>query len=132
MMTTIDALWIEQVPQTSSGSDRDRVTRGVLSQQLLRRQNRTYRGTGGVSKNNRHSGFIPAYFDQLTGLAVASSFADGTLAPVHVLDGLPSDWIEKRDVKGRVTKARPGVVAGFLREGEFFTREAAAQAVKES
>lgn len=129
-MTTTQALGIEQTPQPSPNSDRDRTTRGILSQRLLRRQNRVYRGTGGVSQHNRRSGFVPAYYDVRSGRAVVSCFADGKPAPVHVLDGLPAEWVETRDAKGRVTKARTGVVAGFLRDGIFFTREAAAQAVK--
>lgn len=67
-----------------------------------------------------------------TGRSVVSCFADGQPAPVHLLDGLPSEWVEARDAQGNVTKARSGVVAGFLRNGVFFTREAAAQAVKTS
>ncbi len=126
------ALRIEQTPPPSLIADRDRTTRGLLSQQLLRQQNRAYRNTGGVSQNNRRCGFVPAYFDMRTGRSVVSCFADGQPAPVHLLDGLPSEWVEARDAQGNVTKARSGVVAGFLRNGVFFTREAAAQAVKTS
>ena len=127
---TTQALGIEQTSPSSPTSERDPITRGILSQQLLRMQNRVFRGTGGVSRNNRQSGFVPAYYDVSSARAVVSRFADGNPAPVHVLDGLPADWVETRDAKGRVTKARTGVFAGFLRDGVFFTREAAAEAVK--
>jgi hypothetical protein len=99
-----------------------------LSPWLLRRQNRAFRGTAGVSANNRGQGFVPAYQDTATGAIAIARFADGRPAPVHVLDGLPEKWIAARDGQGRVTRTRPGIVAGFMREGRFFTREQAARA----
>jgi hypothetical protein len=105
-----------------------RKTAGILSSQLLKNQNDLYNGTLGVSRNNRDAGFVPGYFDRHSGRTAMSRFADGRPAPVHVLDGLPDEWIAERDACGRVTKARAGVVAGFLRNGRFYTREEAARA----
>jgi hypothetical protein len=109
--------------------ERLRKTAGILSAQLLRNQNSLFDGTTGVSRNNRASGFVPGYLDRHSGLSVVSRFADGRPAPVHLLEGLPEDWVAARDGCGRVTKVRAGVVAGFLRNGRFYTREEAAQAV---
>ncbi len=109
--------------------ERLRRTAGILSSQLLKNQNSLFESTHGVSRNNRGAGFIPGYFDRHSGLSVISRFADGRPAPVHVLDGLPDEWIAERDSYGRVAKARAGVVAGFLRNGQFYTREEAARAV---
>lgn len=93
----------------------------------LRVENAAFAGTGGVSLNARGAGFMPAYCDVHSGAVVVSCFADGRVAPIHVLEGLPEDWVAARDDEGRVVRARAGVVAGFVRRGEFFTREAAAQ-----
>ena len=93
----------------------------------LQSQNAAFAGTGGISPNNVDAGFFPAYCNTLTGEAVISRFADGQPAPVHVLDGLPADWVASRDASGRVLQARHAVVAGFLRGGVFYTREAAAR-----
>jgi hypothetical protein len=113
-----------------SSGDRLRRSRGaILSRQVLRRQNRTWAGTGGVSRNNGAAGFVPAYRDTLSGDAVVSRFADGTPAPLHLLDGLPDAWVLARDGAGRVIRVRPGVIAGFLRDGRFYTREEAARAL---
>ena len=46
---------------------------------------------------------------------------------MHLLDGLPEHWVAERDPEGRVTRARTGVVSGFLRDGRFYTRDQAAQ-----
>ncbi len=110
--------WIED-------QERERIVKGILSTELLKNQNTVFDGTMGVSRNNREAGFVPAYFDRASGLAVVSRFADGRPAPVHVLDGLPEEWITQKDATGRVTKVRAGVIAGFLRDGCFYTREEA-------
>jgi len=115
--------------QLAKERDRDRKAAGILSAQLLNNQNCLFGGSGGVSRNNRGAGFVPGYLDLHSGLSVVSCFADGRPAPVHVLDGLPDDWVAHRDACGRVTKARAGVVAGFLRNGRFYTREEAAYAL---
>ncbi|MEA3273949.1 MAG: hypothetical protein U9Q81_01335 [Pseudomonadota bacterium] len=111
-------------------SERTRKTRGILSQRLLSDQNLAYAGTGGISRNNRNRGFAPGYLNVRSGVAVVSCFADGRPAPLHLLDGLPEDWVLERDICGRVIKARPGVIAGFIRGSRFYTREQAARAVK--
>ncbi len=99
----------------------------ALSPRTLHEQNRRFDGTGGVSKNNCDAGFRPAYQHAETGETVESRFADGSPAPVHVLDGLPSDWIKARDAEGRVSEVFHSVIAGFVKNGEFFTREQAAE-----
>lgn len=102
--------------------------RGVLTELTLRDENILYARTRGVSRNNRSAGFVPAYLNRATGECTASRFADGTPAPVHLLDGLPEAWVRERDAAGHVICTCPGIVAGFLRNGCFFTREEAARA----
>jgi hypothetical protein len=111
-------------------SERERRTKGILSQQLLQRQNRTFAGSGGVSQNNSAAGFVPGYFNTRSGVAVRSCFSDGAPAPIHLLDGLPDSWILTRGNQGKVLEARPEVIAGFIRDGIFYTREEAALATK--
>ena len=40
-------------------SEQEKKTRGILSRQLLRRENQAYAGTLGVSQNNNGMGFLP-------------------------------------------------------------------------
>ncbi len=95
----------------------------------LQSQNELYAGTGGISQNNRAAGFVPAYRNAATGQTVVSRFADGRPAPVHVLEGLPREWIAARDEQGTACRALASVVAGFVRDGVFYTRDAAARLV---
>ncbi|MFD2110693.1 hypothetical protein [Thiorhodococcus fuscus] len=110
--------------------DRERAQRlrGALTQMSLRDENRLYAQTRGISQNNRDYGFRPGYLNRSTGEYQLSRFSDGTLAPIHVLDGLPESWIADRDAEGHVTAARREIVSGFVRDNAFFTREEAIKA----
>jgi len=95
-------------------------------QQLLDRaeliaQNRRFRGSGGRSQENRGQGFRPAFLDTLDGSIHLSRFADGRIAPMHLLNGLPGELIRQHSESGRV-------IAGFERDGRFYTRAQAAAA----
>ena len=92
-------------------------------------QNKQYRGTTGVSANNRQLGFRPAYRDRATGRVFHSRFANGMSAPVHILDGLPEELVISRDALGRVTAVHESVESGFVSTADnFYTREQAAAA----
>jgi hypothetical protein len=94
-------------------------------------QNRKYRGTGGVSAANRQLGFVPAFKDMDTGMAYRSCFADGQPAPFHMYEGLPQELLDSDDrASSKIgSKIKCSVIAGFLLDGCFFTREEAAKAV---
>lgn len=106
----------------------------ALGQHELRSENRLFRGRGGISQENRSAGFVPAFLDSATGRVYRSRFADGRPAPVHVLEGLP-DHLRTAprgggsDV-GRAVALGSRLVSGFLREGRFFTRAEAADAMQ--
>lgn len=92
-------------------------------------ENQQYAGTGGVSEENAHAGFLPAFKDSESGQIAVSRFKDGRIAPCHLMDGLPENWILSRDPHGRVEEIKPSVISGFVRLGQFFTRQEAASQV---
>jgi hypothetical protein len=100
----------------------------LLTAEIIRKQNLAFVGTGGVSEQNRSSGFKPAFYDVVTGRAELSRFADGRPAPMHILEGLPDLWVVKRDALGRASALKDTVIAGFICGGFFYTREQAAAA----
>lgn len=100
-----------------------------LTRNRIRRENLAFAGTGGVSPENGCRRFTPAFRDEATGQVELSRYADGDLAPMHLIDGLPGDWICARDGQGRPSALKPTVVAGFVRDGRFYTREQAAEVV---
>lgn len=102
-----------------------------MSEQILRRENEQYMHTGGRSEENRSRGFRPAFMDRETSKVYPSRFANGTPAPVHMLDGLPAEVVVSRSASGRVVSVKASVVSGFLLDDEFYTREEAARKVSE-
>lgn len=111
-------------PHWKAARTETRVTNVALSQQSSEHKN-----TGGFSQDNDRNGFHPAFIDAVTGTIYHSRFADGRLAPFHLLEGLPEDVIAERDAHGRVAAAKSSVVADFVRDGRFFSREEAASVV---
>jgi hypothetical protein len=96
-----------------------------LSNHELRRQNSVFKNTGGISEENRADGFHPAFYDSQHERVELARFSDGTPAPVHTLDGVPNDWVTERDRSGRVVTVKSSIIAGFIRNGVFYTREQA-------
>ena len=105
--------------------------RKPISVQQLQHENEAHAGSGGVSPGNRHLGFHPAFLDFATMQVHESRFADGRPAPFHILDGLPEDLVLRRTPLGRVLAAKASLVSGFVRNGYFYTRAAAARATAE-
>ena len=102
-----------------------------MSGQRLRQENEAYAGSAGCSPGNRHLGFLPGFLDFGTMRVYIARFADGRPAPFHVLDGLPDEVIADRIASGRVTSVKATLISGFVRNGFFYTRSAAARAARE-
>lgn len=101
----------------------------AMTEATLRSENRHFCGTGGVSSASRGAGFHPAFLDTGTRAVYLSRFADGQIAPFHMLDGLPNEVVLARGPSGRVAAAKPSIVSGFVRAGQFYTRDEAAACV---
>ncbi len=101
----------------------------TMTVRTLEMENRTFAGTQGISQLNRHMRFVPGFLDQETGSVYVSCRDDGTPCLVHILDGLPEHLVVERNACGKVSSIKGSIVAGFLRDGRFYTREQAAKAV---
>lgn len=102
-----------------------------LTSKTLEAENSIYKNSGGVSQENNCLGFHPAFLDADTGLVYLSRFADGRVAPMHLLEGLPTDVVTQRTVEGKVKAIKSSVAAGFVHSGRFYTREQAASVATE-
>ncbi len=103
----------------------------LMTQQRLKEENAMFAGTGGRSEGQGGLGFEPAFLDFETQRVYRSCMADGRPAPIHVLDGLPEEVVADRAPSGRVVAAKATLISGFLRNGYFYTRTAAARAAAE-
>ena len=70
-------------------------------------------------------GFAPAYHNSETGEILLSSFANGTPAPVHLLEGLPANWFTVKNAHPTPGLLRESVRSGYTRDNVFYTREEA-------
>lgn len=93
---------------------------------FIEQENVEFKDTGGVSQNNASLGFLPAFQDSSDNRVEVSRFKDGRLAPFHTLDGMPDEWVVRRDINGRVVEIRNTIISGFVRFGRFFSRQEAA------
>lgn len=102
-----------------------------LSAERLQHENRVHADTGGRSEDNCGLGFRPAFMDFETQTIYPCRFANGLPAPFHLLDGLPDEVVIDRTPAGRVVAAKATLISGFVRNGYFYTRTAAARAAAE-
>ena len=93
-----------------------------FTQHHLIGENAEFGRGGGVSRNNRGQGFLPAFRDREDGRVTLACFADGRPSPMHLFDGVPAAWVCARDRHGAVVAIKPSIVSGFVRDGRFYTR----------
>lgn len=56
---------------------------------------------------------VPAFFDLLNPNIYFARHADGRLAPIHILDGLPDNILSRPENQ---------IITGFVNKGRFMTR----------
>ena len=104
-------------PPSTSDSNQD------LTEDRLTQENERFADTAAVSANNAHLNYQPAFRDSITGRIELARFDDGRLAPLHLLTALPDEWVTERDADGQISAVHSHIVAGFVRNDVFFTRE---------
>lgn len=108
-----------QKPQTSAETG--------LTYRVLQQQTRVYQGSGGTSAECACLGLAPAFLDRDTNQVYRACFANGSPAPMHLLDGLPNELVITRDARGRVVTVKASLLSGFLKDGVFYTRDEASR-----
>jgi hypothetical protein len=116
-------------PEFLTETQEDIAMGDAVTLQTLRSENLLFAATGGISQNNRSRDLQPGFYDSASGQMAVSCFADGMPAPIHLLDGVPREWVTERNEAGRVLSVKGAVVSGFIRDGRFFTRAEAAALV---
>ena len=76
-------------------------------------------------------GFRPAFYDFATCTLHASRHSDGRPAGYHNFDSLPDELVVVRTDCGRVVAVKSSLMAGFERNGYFFTHASAIRATRE-
>lgn len=107
------------------------MTQRTYTQNRLRRENRQFADSGGRSGDlkcctSTNRTFVPAFRNDATGEVALSRLLDGRIAPIHLIINLPAAWAIARNARGQISAVCDSVVAGFVRDGQFFTRAEAA------
>ena len=97
-----------------------------MDNRTLRFENMAFAGTRGVSKNNRRFGFKPAFLNKRNGEVEVAKFENGSPAPMHIISWLPEEWAASRAEDGSIESLQPEIIAGFVADGIFYTRDEAA------
>ena len=100
-----------------------------MTEHVLRQENLAYIGTGGVSANAENAKLVPAFQDIETGRIEIARLQNGCPASVHLIVGLPEEWAVEHDLCGHISAIKATVIAGFVRDKTFYTREQAAQMI---
>lgn len=103
----------------------------MTHQQALQQQCTYYKFNGAVF-SDASFGFLPAFKNMSSQQTHLSTDADGNIAVMHLLDGLPDCWVDEKDDHGRALTLRAGIVAGFMRNNEFFTLSEIIHGVRDS
>ncbi|MGF1642770.1 MAG: hypothetical protein ACFCUJ_03945 [Thiotrichales bacterium] len=84
-------------------------------------QHKLHQQMPGGSVGDLCFGFMPAFKDFRTGETHLSVYPDGSYAMVHMLEGLPMEWVSEWDDQGRILALKETIVAGFMRDHRFYT-----------
>ena len=92
-----------------------------MSQSQVAEQQGACAQLGGAVFRDASFGFMPAFKNINNQEVHLSAYDSGELAVVHVLDNVPDEWVAEWGNDGRPSSLKPGIIAGFMRFGEFYT-----------
>jgi len=84
-------------------------------------QQGAYSQFNGVVFSDISFGFMPAFKNLKTQQIHLSKDQYGDLSIMHLFDGLPDCWVQEQDGQGVALSLKPEIIAGFMRNGEFYT-----------
>lgn len=96
------------------------------NQLAVTRESEPYNGTCGESVVACQHKFLPAFCNREDGRIELARLPNGKPAPMHLIAKLPKVWAARCDGKGNVLELIDSIVAGFVKNGRFYTREEAA------
>lgn len=92
-----------------------------MSHQQAVQQHVDYYKFNGAVFSDISFGFMPAFKSLKDQQVHLSIDYQGTLSVMHLFDGLPDYWIKERDELGAAITLKSDIIAGFMRNAEFYT-----------
>lgn len=78
-------------------------------------------GTQGAIFSDVSFGFFAAFKNLHDEQIHLSMDQQGKISFMHLFDHLPAEWINEWDSQGRAMSLRSGIIAGFMRNSQFYT-----------
>jgi len=103
----------------------------MTQQQAVEQQGAYYKFNGAVFSDVSF-GLMPAFKNIKTEQIHLSTDMHGQLSVMHILDGLPDYWVKEKDEKGRAITLKSEIIAGFMRNADFYTLSEIIQNVRDS
>lgn len=103
----------------------------MTHQQALEQQGTYYKFNGAIF-SDASFGFLPAFKNIKDQQIHLSTDSFGKISVMHLLDGLPDCWVLEKDAQGKALTLRAEIIAGFMRNNEFYTLSEIIHVVKDS
>ena len=118
----------------------DIVESNILSQGIIMymshhqavRQQGAYHQFNGVVFSDISFGFMPAFKNLKSQQIHLSQDHNGELSVMHLFDRLPECWIKESDDKGVALTLKDEIIAGFMRNAQFYTLSEIVNNIKDS
>jgi len=92
-----------------------------MSHHQVVEQQGVYHQFNGLFFSDISFGFMPAFKNLQNQHIHLSSDTNGDISLMHLFDGLPECWIQEKDEKGAALTLKSEIIAGFMRNAEFYT-----------
>jgi len=103
-----------------------------LSQQQVLESTQSHNPLNSTVFSDISFGFMPAFKNLHDEQVRLSQDHHGELSLMHLFDGLPESWIKEKDEKGAALTLKSEIIAGFLRNAEFYTLSEIVNDIKDS
>lgn len=84
-------------------------------------QRNVYNQFNGAIFSDVSFGFMPAFKNQKDQQIHLSQDGSGELSVMHLFDGLPDHWVLEKDKQGNAISLKSEIIAGFMRNAQFYT-----------
>ncbi|VAW66992.1 hypothetical protein MNBD_GAMMA09-1452 [hydrothermal vent metagenome] len=92
-----------------------------MSHYQVVQQQGIYHRFNGATFSDISFGFMPAFMHLKEQQVHLSKTIDGELSVMHLFDGLPDHWIDEKDSRGKALSLKSEIIAGFMRNAQFYT-----------
>ncbi len=95
-------------------------------------QQGAYHQFNGLIFSDISFGFMPAFKNLKDQQIHLSRDQNGNISVMHLFDGLPESWIKEKDEQGGALTLKSEIIAGFMRNADFYTLSEIVNTIRDS